>query len=57
MCFFVNSAECFGLYSSYRGITTVSQGVLSACAAQSPNSGPCECPGVRLEDVDNHPLI
>jgi len=57
LCFFANSAEYFGLYSSHSGITTVSQGVLSACAAQSPNSRPYECPGVRLEDVDNHPLI
>jgi len=44
--FFANSAEYFGLYSSYSGIKTVSQSVLSACAAQSPNSKPYELPGL-----------
>lgn len=36
--FFSDSTEYFGLYSSYSGIATVSDAVLSTCAAQSNNT-------------------
>lgn len=47
--FFADSAEYFGLYSSFNGITTVSDSALDACWTQSPSSTAYELPGVLIK--------
>jgi hypothetical protein len=53
--FFSNSTEYFGLYSSYSGITTVSNDVLGACGAQSDGTA-YELPGL-LRKTSSSPKV
>jgi hypothetical protein len=50
--FFTDSSEYFGLYSSFNGITTVSDSVLDACWARS-NSYAYELPGLLIKTSSN----